>query len=83
MEKVRERIRGYILNGTIKTEGIKKLKREFNLDEKKIMSLWLDERDILQPPTRPSKKRPKEDYINITIKKKDVNKILEFIKSLK
>ena len=82
MEKVRERIRGYILNGTIKTEGLKKLKREFKIDDKTLMKMWLDERDTLQPPSRPSKKRPKENYINISIKKKDVNKVLEFLKTL-
>lgn len=37
MDKVRERIREYITNGVIKTEGIRKLKREFKINEKELI----------------------------------------------
>ena len=82
MDRVRESIRGYITSGIIKTEGIKKLKREFKIDEKKLMKLWLDERDILQPSKRPTNKRNNDVYMNIRIKKKDLKVVMEFLKTL-
>ena len=73
MEKVRERIRHYISNGTVKTEGIRKLKREFNIEERKLLNMWLEERERLQVPIRGGKKKTikpyREDVIERAIKK--------------
>lgn len=45
MDKVRERIRQYITNGVVKTEGIRKLKREFKIDQDKLSTMWLEEKE--------------------------------------
>ena len=82
MEKVRERIRGYINKGVIKTEGIKKIRKEFKLEDKKIMELWLEEREKLQPPKRPANKRNNEEWMNVRIKKKDLKIVMEFLSTL-
>lgn len=48
MDKARERIRQYITNGVVKTEGIRKLKREFKIDQDKLSQMWLEEKDLLE-----------------------------------
>lgn len=45
MDKVRERIREYITKGVIKTEGIRKLNREFKIDPHKLGEMWLEEKE--------------------------------------
>ena len=48
MEEVREKARYYISNGVIKTEGIKKLKKEFKIPERTILIIWLEEKENLE-----------------------------------
>lgn len=76
MEQVRERIRNYIKNGTIKTEGIRKLKREFNIEERKLLNMWLEERERLEVPIRGGKKKTlklhREEVIEKAIKKNGI-----------
>lgn len=48
MDKVRERIREYITKGVIKTEGIRKLKREFKISENELIAMWLEEKTYLK-----------------------------------
>ena len=48
MEEVREKARYYISNGVIKTEGIKKLKKEFKIPERTILTLWWEEKENLK-----------------------------------
>ena len=52
MEEVRKKARHYISNGIIKTEGIKKLKKEFKITERNLLIIWLEEKENLE------KKRP-------------------------
>ena len=77
MEQVRERIRNYIKNGTIKTEGIRKLKREFNIDSERLSRIWLEERERLQVPIRGGKKKTikpyREEVIEKAIKKNGID----------
>ena len=47
MDKVRERIREYITKEVIKTEGIRKLKREFKIDQDKLSEMWLEEKESI------------------------------------
>lgn len=49
MDKVRQRIREYIKSGIVKTEGIKKLKREFKLEQDKLSVMWLEEKENISP----------------------------------
>lgn len=69
--EVRERIRHYISKGTIKTEGIRKLKREFNIEERKLLSMWLEEKENLQVRNVKVKthKPYREDVIERAIKR--------------
>lgn len=82
MDKVRERIREYITKGVIKTEGIRKLKREFKIDPDKLSSMWLEEKEnINQKHSKTSKKKIKNEEVKnvegvrkpktVDIKKKD------------
>ena len=48
MKEVRKKARYYISNGIIKTEGIKKLKREFKIPERTILIIWLEEKENLE-----------------------------------
>lgn len=84
MVDVRERIRFYISNGTIKTEGIRKLEREFKMDKKFLMDLWLEERHKLQPPPREGKINIISEYtwLKMRVKRKDVEVIKEYVKTL-
>lgn len=82
MDKVRERIREYITKGVIKTEGLRKLKREFKIDSDKLSSMWLEEKEnIKQKHSKTSKKKIKNEEVKnvegvrkpktVDIKKKD------------
>ena len=71
MEEVREKARHYISNGVIKTEGIKKLKKEFKIPERTILIIWLEEKERLENKiTRKTSRRVK------TIKTKNDRKIV-------
>ena len=71
MEEVREKARHYISNGVIKTEGIKKLKKEFKIPERTILIIWLEEKEKLENKiTRKTSRRVK------TIKTKNDRKIV-------
>ena len=60
MEEVREKARHYISNGVIKTEGIKKLKKEFKIPERTILIIWLEEKEKLENKiTRKTSRRVK------------------------
>lgn len=48
MDKVREKIKEYITKGVIKTEGIRKLKREFKINEKELGVMWLEEKENIK-----------------------------------
>lgn len=75
--EVRERIRQYISNGVIKTEGIRKLKREFNLDQSRLINLWIEEKALLENKTAYRKKTLKsyrEDVIEKALKKNGIDK---------
>lgn len=64
MDKVRERIREYITKGVIKTEGLRKLKREFKIDSDKLSSMWLEEKEnIKQKHSKTSKKKIKNEEV--------------------
>ena len=74
MDKVRERIREYITKGVIKTEGIRKLKREFKIDQDKLGVMWLEEKENVRNKyskrsNRQIYKLYKEDVIEKVIKK--------------
>lgn len=82
MDKVRERIKEYITKGVIKTEGLRKLKREFKIDSDKLSSMWLEEKEnIKQKHSKTSKKKIKNEEVKnvegvrkpktVDIKKKD------------
>lgn len=82
MDKVRERIREYIKSGIVKTEGLRKLKREFKIDSDKLSSMWLEEKEnIKQKHSKTSKKKIKNEEVKnvegvrkpktVDIKKKD------------
>lgn len=45
MDKVRERIREYIINKVLKTEGLKKLSEEFKISQDKLSKMWLKEKE--------------------------------------
>ncbi len=71
-EKIRERIREYISKGIIKTEGVRKLKREFNLNQYELSDMWLEEKLKMQNKynkrIKPNKSY-QEDIIERAIKK--------------
>ena len=74
MDKVRERIREYITKGVIKTEGIRKLKREFKIDQDELAVMWLEEKENVRNKyskrsNRQIYKLYKEDVIEKVIKK--------------
>lgn len=46
--EVRERIKEYISKGIVKTEGVRKLKREFNIDQDELSDMWLEEKLEMQ-----------------------------------
>ena len=74
MDKVREKIREYITKGVIKTEGIRKLKREFKIDQDKLSEMWLEEKENVRNKytkrsNRQIYKLYKEDVIEKVIKK--------------
>lgn len=80
MEKVRERIRQYIRNDTVKTEGIRKLKREFNVDQRTLINLWIEEKEKLESKnncSRGAKKKTvktfREEVIEKALKKNGID----------
>lgn len=83
MDKVRERIREYITKGVIKTEGLRKLKREFKIDSDKLSSMWLEEKENIKQ--KHSKTSKKKDHIAEVSQKVDELEVLEeeVIKSIK
>nr|DAZ20920.1 MAG TPA: nucleoside triphosphate pyrophosphohydrolase [Caudoviricetes sp.] len=60
MDKVREKIKEYITNGVIKTEGIRKLKREFKINEKELGVMWLEEKENIK--SKYSKRNNRQIY---------------------
>ena len=48
MEEVRKRVRHYIVSGVMKTEGIKKLKREPKIPERNLSEIWIEEKEKLE-----------------------------------
>lgn len=82
MDKVRERIREYITKGVIKTEGLRKLKREFKIDSDKLSSMWLEEKEnIKQKHSKTSKKKIKNEEVkNVEeVKKEEIVKPREWV----
>lgn len=71
MDKIKEEIRNYITKGIIKTEGIRKLKKQFNIDEKELSILWLEEKENIKGRNVNIKTRKlyREDVIQRAIKK--------------
>lgn len=83
MEKIREEIVTYIKNGTIKTEGVRRLSRKYNIDKYIVMNLWLEEKEKLEVRntggrTPGRKKYRKENY---TFKDKRTKVIFNAIKN--
>lgn len=60
MDKVREKIKEYITKGVIKTEGIRKLKREFKINEKELSVMWLEEKENIK--SKYSKRNNRQIY---------------------
>ncbi|MBS6504584.1 MAG: hypothetical protein KH415_23775, partial [Clostridium sp.] len=60
MDKVREKIKEYITKGVIKTEGIRKLKREFKINEKELSVMWLEEKENIK--SKYSKRNSRQIY---------------------
>lgn len=48
MDKIKEEIRAYIKNGTIKTEAIRKLSIKYKIDKDKLGVMWLIEKQNLE-----------------------------------
>lgn len=48
MEKIKEEIRSYISNGTIKTEAIRKLHLKYKIDKDKLGTMWIMEKQNLE-----------------------------------
>ncbi|WP_291709656.1 hypothetical protein [Clostridium sp.] len=74
--EVRERIREYITKGVVKTEGIRKLKREFNLDQQELINLWIEVKSDLDnrnTKRKPSLKPYREDVIEKALKKNGID----------
>lgn len=71
MDKIKEEIRNYITKGIIKTEGIRKLKKQFNVDEKELFIMWLEEKENIKARNVNIKTRKlyREDVIQRAIKK--------------
>ena len=84
MDKVRSKIRWYIASGILKTQGIKRLKKEFNIPECDLMDLWLEERHKMQSINRNGKMNIVSEYtwLKVRVKKKDVDLIKDYIKTL-
>ena len=82
MEKVREEIVTYIKNGTIKTEGVRRLSRKYNIDKDIDVNLWLEEKEKLEVRNIggrvPGRKYKKENY---TFKDKRTKVIFDAIKN--
>ena len=74
--EVRERIREYITKGVVKTEGIRKLKSEFNLDQQELINLWIEVKSDLDnrnTKRKPSLKPYREDVIEKALKKNGID----------
>lgn len=71
MDKIKEEIRNYITKGIIKTEGIRKLKKQFNINEKELSIMWLEEKENIKGRNVNIKTRKlyREDVIQRAIKK--------------
>ena len=80
MDKVRSKIRWYIASGILKTQGIKRLKKEFNMCEQDLMDLWLEERHKMQSINRNGKMNIVSEYtwLKVRVKKKDVDLIKDY-----
>ena len=48
MDKIKEEIRAYIKNGTIKTEAIRKLSIKYKIDKDKLGVMWTIEKQNLE-----------------------------------
>ena len=59
---VRERTRHYIVSGIVKTQGIRKLKKEFKLKEEQLMNIWLEEKETLINSKNGFKKKTAKPY---------------------
>lgn len=71
MDKIKEEIRNYITKGIIKTEGIRKLKKQFNINEKELSIMWLEEKENIKGRNVNIKTRKlyRENVIQRAIKK--------------
>lgn len=71
MDKIKDEIRNYITKGIIKTEGIRKLKKQFNINEKELSIMWLEEKENIKGINVNIKTRKlyREDVIQRAIKK--------------
>lgn len=48
MEKIKDEIRSFIKNGTIKTEGVRKLSIKYKIDKDTLATMWLIEKQNIE-----------------------------------
>lgn len=48
MEKIKEEIRSFIKNGTVKTEGVRKLSIKYKIDKNTLAIMWLIEKQNIE-----------------------------------
>ena len=48
MEKIKEVIRSFIKNGTVKTEGVRKRSIKYKIDKNTLATMWLIEKQNIE-----------------------------------